>query len=70
MRRVGRLGVVDAEAIRRIERLLLRMAEIDTMIAAKQTHALEPIRDDEVIATGQLVQGLLAKVHRHAGHAA
>ena len=40
MRRVGRLGVVDAEAIRRIERLLLRMAEIDTMIAAKQTHAL------------------------------
>ncbi len=65
VRRVARLGGVDAEAIRAVERLLLRMAEIDTMIAAKQTHALEPIRDDEVVVAGRIVQRILAAVHRH-----
>ena len=70
VRRVARLGVVDADAIRALERLLLRMAEIDTMIAAKHTHALEPIRDEEVVATGKLVQTVLAAVHRQPGTAA
>ena len=64
LRRVGRLGVVDGEAIRRVERVLVRMAEIDTMIAAKQTHALEPIRDEEVVATGELFQRFLSAVLR------
>ena len=64
LRRVGRLGVVDGEAIRRVERVLVRMAEIDTMIAAKQTHALEPIRDEEVVATGELFHRFLSAVLR------
>jgi hypothetical protein len=70
VRRIARLGAVDAEAIRAIERLLLRMAEIDTMIAARQTHALEPIRDDEVLAAGRLVRQVLGLVHGKPGQTA
>jgi hypothetical protein len=67
LRQLGGLGVVDAKAIRALERLLLRMAEIDTMIAARQTHALEPIRDEEVLAAGKLVTEVLARVHAQHG---
>jgi hypothetical protein len=63
LRHVARLGVVKSDAIRRMERVLLRMAEIETMIAAKQTHALEPIKDEEVILTGVLVHDLVDAVH-------
>jgi hypothetical protein len=69
VRRVAASGVVDADAIRRVERVLVRMAEIDTMIAAKQTHALEPIRDDEVVATGELFARVIDAVHARGGAA-
>jgi hypothetical protein len=64
VRRVGRLGVVEGEALRAIERVLLRMAEIEIMIAAKQTNAIQRIRDEEVVAAGALVKQVLATVHR------
>ena len=63
VKRVARLGVVDAKAIRGLERVLLRMAEIDTMLATKQRHALGRIKDDEVIAAGKLVGEVLLAVH-------
>jgi len=63
LRHVARLGAVKSDALRRMERVLLRMAEIETMIAAKQTHALEPIKDEEVISTGVLVHDLVDAVH-------
>ncbi len=65
VRRVRELRVVDREAVHALEQLLVRMAEIDTMIAAKQTHALEPIRDDEVVSAGELVQRVLAALDAH-----
>jgi hypothetical protein len=63
VKRVARLGVVDAEAIRRIERVLLRMADIDTMVASKKTHAFVRVGDQEVVDAGELVQRVLRAVH-------
>jgi len=62
--RVKRLGVVDREAMHSLERVLLRMAEIDTMLASKQPHVLERIGDDEVVAAGALVMRVLSAVQR------
>jgi len=66
VKRLAKLGALDVEALRAVERLLLRMAEIDTMIAARKTHALERIGDDEVVAAGALVQRVLLVAHQHA----
>jgi len=61
--RLASLRVVDAEAIHGVERVLLRMADIDTMVATKQKQALERVGDDEVLAAGKLVQRILDAVH-------
>jgi hypothetical protein len=63
LRHVARLGVAPADAIRELERVLLRMADIDTMVVSKQPHALGHVRDEEVLAAGKLVQRLLDAVH-------
>jgi hypothetical protein len=62
VRRVARLGVVPRDGLRALERLLLRIARIETMVAAKQSHALTKVRDDEVVAAGRVFEKVLAKV--------
>jgi hypothetical protein len=64
--RVARLGVVDDEAIHEVERVLLRMADIDTMVATKKKQALERVRDEEVVAAGKLLERVLGAVHQRA----
>jgi hypothetical protein len=67
LRHVAALGVLPAEAIREVERVLLRMADIDTMVLSKDPRALGPVRDEEVIAAGKLMQRVLEAVHGQVG---
>jgi hypothetical protein len=69
LRKVGEARLLDEDGMRALKQLLLRMANVETILLSRRGSALDKIRDREVIATAKAVQRILAEAHRAAAHA-
>jgi hypothetical protein len=57
---VGRRGLLDAEGVVALRRLLLRMSSVETMVVFQRSGGtVQPIRDNEVLAIARTVKQLL-----------
>ena len=59
-------NLLDAEGIRSLKALLLRMASAETMVLSQRAGAMAPIRDREVLAVARTVKQILTAVHEKA----
>jgi hypothetical protein len=58
---VASRGLLDAEGVRSLRQLLLRMSNVETMIVYQRSGGMvQPIRDSEVVSIARTVEGLLA----------
>jgi len=69
LRRVRSAGWVDADGARVVGKLLLRMAEIETMFLSHQTEPLRRIRDEEVLEAAALIEQVLKAARAAKAHA-
>jgi hypothetical protein len=60
---LGERGLLDAEGVRSLKALLLRMASIETMVLSQRASAMPPIRDREVLAVSRAVKSILSAIH-------
>jgi hypothetical protein len=61
--RAAKAGVLDAEGLRALKRLLLRMANVEMLALSKQSGALERVRDREIVAVSREAKELLRQAH-------
>ena len=66
LRKLSAQGVLDAEGLRTLKHLLVRMANVETMFLARRGHALERIRDREVVTIAKAVQSVLKSARARA----
>lgn len=66
LKKVAVRGLLDAEGLRVLRRLLLRMANVEMIVLARRGTALERIRDREVIQTATTVKNILQTAHTRA----
>lgn len=60
-------GLLDAEGMRTLRQLLLRMSTVETMIVYQRSgRMVQPIRDNEVVSIARTVEQLLAAAESHA----
>jgi hypothetical protein len=64
-------GLLDAEGVRTLSKLLLRMSNVETMVVYQRTGGMvQPIRDAEVVSIAKSVRHLLDTAHtRHSSRA-
>ena len=58
--------LLDAEGLRSLKALLLRMASAETMVLSQRANAMPPFRDREVLAVARTVKQMLLAVHEKA----
>jgi hypothetical protein len=57
---VAERGLLDAEGVRSLSKLLLRMSNVDTMVVYQRTGGMvQPIRDNEVVSMSRSMRQLL-----------
>jgi hypothetical protein len=56
-------GLLDEERLRVLRRLLLRMADVETMVISRRAPGLDRVRDREVVQASRLVGDLLGAAH-------
>jgi hypothetical protein len=66
LQKVRSAGLLDEEGLRVLKQLLLRMANVETIVLSRRGSALERIRDREVLATAAMVRNLLQAAHARA----
>jgi hypothetical protein len=66
--RAGRL--LDEERLRALRRLLLRMADVETMVISRRAAGGGRVRDREVVQAARLIESILAAAHAAAAAAA
>jgi hypothetical protein len=60
--------LLDAEGVRTLRQLLLRMSNVETMVVFQRSGGMvQPVRDNEVVSMARTVKELLARAH--AAHA-
>jgi hypothetical protein len=60
MNQVGERGLLDAEGVVALRRLLLRMSSVETMVVFQRSGGMvQPIRDNEVVSIARTVKQLL-----------
>jgi hypothetical protein len=63
-------GLLDAEGVHTLRRLLLRMANVETMVVFQRSGGMvQPVRDHEVVTMGRTVRQLLDTAKTNAGGA-
>jgi hypothetical protein len=68
LQKVAAHGFLDAEGLRQLKQLLLRMANVETIVLARRGSPVERVRDREVLAAAKTVKNLLraAEAAKHA----
>lgn len=67
---VAAQGLLDAEGVHDLRRLLLRMSSVETMVVFQRSGGMvQPIRDNEVVSIGRSVRRILDEVERRAASA-
>lgn len=67
---VAERSLLDAEGVRTLSKLLLRMSNVETMVVYQRTGGMvQPIRDAEVVTIARSVRQLLDTAHANAGSA-
>jgi hypothetical protein len=61
---------LDPPDIADLRRLLLRMAEVETLVLSRSAAALSKMSDDEVMAASKTIRNLLARVRRNQSESA
>ncbi len=70
-RRVSEARILDADGMRTLKDLLLRMASVETMVLSRRTDAMERVRDRDVVEAAVMVKKVLSLAeNRGAGSAA
>lgn len=59
-------GLLDAEGLHALKRVLLRMSSIETMVISERAAALRPIRDREVLLVSKAVRDILKTAQDNA----
>lgn len=67
---VAERGLLDAEGVRSLSKLLLRMSNVETMVVYQRTGGMvQPIRDNEVVTIARSVKQLLDAARANASSA-
>ena len=71
MTQVQARGLLDAEGVAALRRLLLRMSNVETMVVFQRSGGMvQPIRDNEVVSIARTVKQLLDAAEASAGASA
>jgi hypothetical protein len=66
MKKLAAAGLLDEERLRVLRRLLLRMANVETMVMSRRAPGLSRVRDREVVQASRQVADLLGAAHAAA----
>jgi hypothetical protein len=62
--RVASVKLLDAEGLHALKQLLLRMANIETMVLSRRVAAMRKIADGEVLVTARMIRDLLQRARK------
>ncbi len=65
--KVASAGLLDPQHVTELKALLLRMANIETMVLSRQASGFGKIQDSEVVVTAKTIRGLLESARKAAG---
>jgi len=69
LQQVAAKGLLDAEGVRSLSRLLLRMSNAETMVVFQRSGGMvQPIRDQEVVSIARTVRQILDTARANSGH--
>jgi hypothetical protein len=57
-------GLLDTEGLHKLQRLLLRLSSIETMVLSQRAAAMQPIRDREVLFVANAAKGITEQIRQ------